>query len=123
MSDSVLIVDDNQDMLDSLAFLLRSEGIVCHLAGTGREAIATAVAEQPTVVLLDIGLPDMSGYEVATRLKKTGKSILVAMTGFGSQDDKKRSHDAGFTFHMTKPVDPEKLIRFLRGMLAEWKQG
>jgi PAS domain S-box-containing protein len=112
----VLVVDDNPDAVASLEMYLRlSSHYVC-TAGDGIEALHVASTERPDVVLLDIGLPRMSGYDVARRIREFdwGKSVLlVAMTGWGQPGDRRRSKEAGFDFHLTKPVDPGVLDQLL----------
>jgi signal transduction histidine kinase/ActR/RegA family two-component response regulator len=111
----ILIVDDNVDAAESLALLLRLSGHEVRLAHNGPEALQEVEAFQPEVVLLDIGLPGMSGYEVARSLRQHSASrqvMLIAVTGYG-QEDRRRSEEAGFDHHLTKPVDPEGLQRLL----------
>jgi CheY-like chemotaxis protein len=109
----VLIVDDNVDAANSLSHLLRTVGYQPHIAYDGRSALEMAEILQPGVVLLDLGLPHMSGREVAQHLRALpwGRSIrLIAVTGWGGADDLRRSLEAGFDEHLTKPVDPDVLI-------------
>jgi CheY-like chemotaxis protein len=104
----ILAVDDNVDSVESLARLLGLQGHEVRTAYDGPTALATAEAFQPQVVLLDIGLPRMDGYEVARRLrKKTGLKdiLLVAVTGYGQDDDRRRATEAGFDGHLVKPAD------------------
>ncbi|HXG08276.1 MAG TPA: MASE1 domain-containing protein [Gemmataceae bacterium] len=113
----VLVVDDNVDAAESLAMLLRLEGHEVMVAHDGPAALAAAQVCRPEVVFLDIGLPQgMSGHEVALRLRELPgmeKAFLVAVTGFGQDEDRQRSHRAGFDLHLTKPVDPDELRRLL----------
>jgi len=112
----VLVVDDNRDSADSLAMLLRIEGHDVHLAADGAEALALAERLQPHVVVLDIGLPQMDGYEVARRLRRLRwdhEVRLIAVTGYGQQDDLRASSDAGFELHLVKPIDPAELSRII----------
>ena len=109
---SVLIVDDNKDGADSLALLLNLMGHKVHISYTGPEALEAAKVVRPHVVLLDIGLPGMSGYDVARRLRDRtvfGTTVLVAMTGYGQREDRQLSREAGFHHHLVKPVNPEVL--------------
>ena len=109
----ILIVDDNVDAANALSQLLKSVGYQPHIAYDGRSAIEMAEILQPAVVLLDLGLPHMSGHEVAQHLRglSWGRSIrLIAVTGWGGTDDLHRSREAGFDEHLTKPVDPDVLI-------------
>jgi len=109
----VLVVDDNPDAADSLAMLLEALGNEVSVAYDGEEAVDKAIAFSPEIVLLDIGLPKMHGYDVAKRIRaeKGDDVVLVAVTGWGNQEDRRRSVEAGFNYHFTKPVDPEDLVR------------
>jgi CheY-like chemotaxis protein len=112
----ILVVDDNVDGAESLALLLELGGHEIATAHGGREALAVAATFAPDVVLLDIGLPELDGYEVARRLRadpRTAGARLIALTGWGSDADKQRSHDAGFDAHLTKPVDAATLAEVL----------
>jgi PAS domain S-box-containing protein len=103
----ILVVDDNVDAANSLALLLGFHGHATQIAHTGRDALENARATPPEVVFLDIGLPDMHGYDVARTLRSdplTARATLVALTGWGSDDDQKRALDAGFDVHLTKPA-------------------
>jgi signal transduction histidine kinase/ActR/RegA family two-component response regulator len=113
---TVLMADDNRDAVDSLAMLLQMSGYEVRVAYTGREALALAEQHRPDIVLLDIGMPDMNGYDTARGIRKlpTGRSIyLVAITGWGQLDDKEKAAAAGFDHHLTKPVDPDKVCTLL----------
>lgn len=111
----VLIVDDNQDAAETLAELLQMWGHQVHLAHEGRSAIDAALTFEPDLVLLDIGLPVMDGYEVARRLRNhAGDRLrLVAVTGYGQETDRRRAQAAGFQHHLVKPVDLEELRSLL----------
>jgi two-component system, sensor histidine kinase len=110
----ILLVDDNQEAADTLAMLLSFEGHAVKAVYDPQEAIALTPAFAPQVVLLDIGLPGMDGYEVARRLRIAGiKSYLVALTGYGQQEDVDRAMAAGFDAHMVKPVELAKLERLM----------
>jgi CheY-like chemotaxis protein len=112
----VLIVDDNRDSAESLAMLLRIEGHDVHVAGDGADALAQAERLQPHVVVLDIGLPGMDGYEVARRLRRLQGPHgvrLIAVTGYGQHDDLRASTEAGFERHLVKPIDPAELARII----------
>lgn len=111
----VLIADDNQDGAESLAMLLNLSGHEVFLAHSGVEALDVAKQQRPDVAVLDIGMPDLSGYEVAQsiRLEPWGHHMtLIALTGWGQENDKRRAQAAGFDHHCTKPVDPDDLQRF-----------
>ena len=112
----VLIVDDNLDGTRVLARILRVRGHEVRVAHDGPSALEEARADPPDVVLLDIGLPGMDGYEVAGRLRELegpDRSLLVAVTGYGQEEDRRRSREAGFDHHLVKPVDPKSLEEFL----------
>jgi CheY-like chemotaxis protein/two-component sensor histidine kinase len=114
----VLIVDDNRDAADSLNLLLTSMGQNVCVAYDGRCAISAAKTFKPDVVLLDIGMPQMSGYEVARALRtdaSAAKAALVAVTGWGQEADRERAKEAGFAYHFVKPISEETL----RLILAE----
>jgi CheY-like chemotaxis protein len=112
----VLVVDDNHDAAQSLAMMLRVMGHDTQTAFDGLEAVHAAATYRPDVVLLDIGLPRMDGYEVARQIRKRewgNTMLLTALTGWGQDEDKERSKVAGFDHHLTKPVDPETLSKLL----------
>ncbi len=110
----MLVVDDNEDAADSLAALLRISGHDAQTAYSGRDALERMRASHADVVLLDIGLPEMDGYEVARRIRaEHGGLVLVAVTGYGQAADVQRAEDAGFDAHITKPVAFEELQRVL----------
>jgi CheY-like chemotaxis protein len=110
----VLIVDDHVDGATSMCRLLRVLGYVARQANDGLEGLAVAAEFRPDVVLLDIAMPKLDGYEVARRLRAEpwGKHVLlIALTGWGQQNDKQHASDAGFDLHLTKPVDVAELTR------------
>jgi PAS domain S-box-containing protein len=112
----VLVVDDNVDAADGLAMLLRAHGLDVQVAYRGSEALALASAVKPDVVLLDLGLPDMSGEEVAQQLRRDTRACearLIAITGWGQEADLARTREAGFDLHLVKPVDPDVLLRHI----------
>lgn len=112
----ILIVDDNADSAASLAMLLNLTGNETQIANDGLEAVAAAEQFHPEVVLLDIGLPKLNGFEVARRIRSQlwGKEmVLVALTGWGQEEDRRKSKDAGFDAHMVKPVDYDTLMKLL----------
>jgi PAS domain S-box-containing protein len=113
---SVLVVDDNADVANSMSVLLSMLGHVVESANEGRTALMRAPILLPDVVFLDIGLPGMDGYAVARALRSLpmlDRTMLVACTGYGRQDDRARAHDAGFDRHIVKPADAETLIDIL----------
>jgi len=110
----ILIVDDNADSANSLAMILNLSGHVAEPVYGAAEALERAAALDPEIVLLDIGLPGMDGYEVARLLRRRGSSArLVALTGYGQPEDVRRARDAGFDTHLVKPVDLQHLLRDL----------
>jgi two-component system CheB/CheR fusion protein len=110
----ILVVDDNQDSAESLALLLEIYGYEVRAAFSGPEAVEATRTFLPDVVLLDIGLPGMDGYEVARLIRADGNGcMLVALTGYGQDEDRRRSREAGFDHHLIKPVDLEALTRVL----------
>ena len=113
----ILIVDDNRDAADTLGMLLRNLGNEVRTAHDGLEALGAAEDFQPDVVLLDIGMPKMNGYDAARQIRgRRGKSvILIAVTGWGQEEDRRRSADAGFDHHLTKPVNLGALQKLLDG--------
>lgn len=117
----ILVVDDNRDSADSLGMLLRLKGNEIRTAYDGIEAVQSAETFRPELVLLDIGLPKLNGYEVARRIRQQpwGRDvILVALTGWGQDEDRRRSKEAGFNFHLVKPVELSALEKLLAGMRA-----
>lgn len=117
----VLVVDDNVDSAETLSELLPLWGHDARLAHDGPQALEVARAFQPEVVLLDIGLPGMDGFEVARRIRaeKIPVRQLLAMTGYGEDEDRQKAKDAGFDGHLVKPVDPDALQKLLEGIGAE----
>ena len=108
----ILVVDDNLDSAETLALLLKFSGHDVRTANDGETALETAYAFKPQVIVLDIGLPKMDGYQVAQRLRQDPqlqKSFLIALTGYGQNEDRQRSKEAGFDYHLVKPVDPQEL--------------
>jgi len=115
---SVLVVDDNKDAAESLAMLLRTAGAEVHVAHNGPAALELFASREPHVVLLDIGMPDMDGCEVARRLRELAPAervALVALTGWGQDEDRRRVREAGFDHHLVKPVD----LASLQALLAK----
>jgi len=117
----ILLADDNRDALDSLATLLQCDGHEVHTAGDGAEALVVAAKCRPNIALLDIGMPKLDGYEVARRIRAEpwGKStVLIALTGWGQDEDRRRSREVGFDSHLVKPLDPEALSSLLARLPA-----
>lgn len=112
----VAVVDDNVDAAEMLATLLRLRGHEVALAHDGPSALALLDAVRAEVVVLDIGMPGMDGHEVARELRRRpayARALLIAMTGWGQEEDRRRSREAGFDHHLVKPVAPEELDRLL----------
>jgi CheY-like chemotaxis protein len=112
----ILVVDDNVDAAVSLALLLEFSGHITRSVNAGLAGLAAAEEFQPEVILLDIGLPDISGYEVARRIRQHAwgaTTVLIAVTGWGQDKDKELAQNAGFNGHLTKPVDFQKLNALL----------
>src|SRR5215213_636334 len=112
----ILVVDDNHDSALSLAMMLSIMGHETRTAHDGESAVDTAESFLPEVVLLDIGLPKLNGYEVAQRIREQpwGVSMfLIAVTGWGQEEDRQRSSEVGLNVHMVKPVEPAALERLL----------
>jgi CheY-like chemotaxis protein len=117
MARRIVVIDDNQDAAESLAMLLRLKGHDVQIAYDGPSGLALALDGAPDCVLVDIGLPGMDGYEVAKRLRSrdgNGRTLLIALTGYGQQEDRARSQQAGFDHHLVKPVAQNVLEDVLR---------
>lgn len=112
----ILIVDDNRDAADSVAMMLKLVGNELHTAYDGESGVEAAAKHRPDVILFDIGLPKLNGYEACRRIRELPwgqKPIIIAVTGWGQEEDRRRSRDAGFDHHLVKPVDPMALMQFL----------
>lgn len=117
----VLVVDDNRDGADSLGMMLQALGAETHVVYDGRSALAQIATIRPDIVLLDIGMPDMSGHDVAReirRLPELGGVLLIALTGWGQDEDRRRSADAGIDYHLVKPLEFETLQTVLTSLEA-----
>ncbi len=115
----VMVIDDNKDAAESMSMLFELWGHEVMCAYDGRAALAEAARYRPDAVFLDIGLPGMDGYEIAERLRElpeSADSVLVAITGYGQDEDRRRSRAAGFDHHLVKPVAPETLQRLLESL-------
>lgn len=115
----ILVVDDNHDSALSLAMMLSIMGHETRTAHDGESALVIAESFLPDVVLLDIGLPKLNGYEVAQRIRENawGQSMfLIAVTGWGQEEDRQRSSEVGLNVHMVKPVEPAALERLLSSL-------
>jgi CheY-like chemotaxis protein len=112
----VLVVEDDPDTALSLSTLLRMDGYEVEIASDGETAVAAAQMSYPDVVLLDIGLPRMNGYEVARRIMEQPapkRPLLVAVTAYGDKQARRRSQEVGIDLHLVKPVEPDALERLL----------
>jgi CheY-like chemotaxis protein len=112
----ILVADDNEDSAASLGSMLRLMGHDVEIVHDGLAAVEAVRSYQPDVVLLDIGMPKLNGYEAAGRIRGLPGGhdpVLVAVTGWGQEDDRRRSQDAGFDHHMVKPADPAALAKLL----------
>jgi two-component system CheB/CheR fusion protein len=112
----VLIIEDNKDSAESLRMMLAMLGHDVRVAHSGPEGVLAAQEWRPVVVLCDIGLPGLDGYGVARELRRnpgTSRARLLAVTGYGSEEDRRRTRQAGFDLHLVKPVDPAELLRVL----------
>lgn len=113
----VLVVDDNIDSAQSMSLLLELEGHEVTCAHDGHSALDAASAFDPEVVLLDLGLPEINGYEVARRLRAEPRHagvLLIAISGYGRDQDRAASQEAGFDFHLTKPADPDMVMQLMQ---------
>ncbi|TAK86408.1 MAG: PAS domain-containing hybrid sensor histidine kinase/response regulator [Betaproteobacteria bacterium] len=119
----LLVVDDNVDAAETIARLLRLAGYEAECVYDGPSALEAAERREPDIVVLDIGLPGMDGYEVARRLRARFHRLpLIAVTGYGQDSDRKRSAQAGFNHHFTKPVDPLELERFIARLAGDTRR-
>jgi CheY-like chemotaxis protein len=112
----VLLVDDNEPLSAAMTALLTAMGHDAHAIGDGAAAVAAVRALRPDIVLLDIALPGKGGYDIAREIRADpalAATLLVAMTGYGQERDKRRAQSAGFDFHLTKPVDEGALEALL----------
>jgi CheY-like chemotaxis protein len=117
----ILVVDDSEDAAHTLATLLEISGYEMHIAHDGEQALAVAESCRPDVVLLDIGMPKLNGYEVCRRFRELDwgrRMIVIALTGWGQDQDRQRTADAGFNHHLVKPADPAALLQMLSGLQA-----
>ena len=123
---NILVVDDNPDAAESLALVLQGAGHEVRVAGDGLDALEAARASRPEVVLLDLGMPGMNGFEAAHRLQADPSAcpdLLVALTGWSSDEDRQHTRAAGFAHHLTKPADPTALLALLDEFAASRTRG
>ena len=113
----ILVVDDYRDTAESMAIWLKQLGHAVNIARDGVEAIEIARRERPQYVLLDLGLPRLDGYQVASRLRQELPEplVIIAVTGYGRDQDRRRALEAGCDHHLLKPVDPDVLMSLLSG--------
>jgi CheY-like chemotaxis protein len=117
----ILLVDDDRDSAESLGLLLRLLGAETTVTYSGPEALSIVERSKPTVIILDIGMPGMDGYEVARAIRAQpalSDVVLVALSGWGQDDDRAQSRAAGFDHHLVKPVEPDRLLE----ILAAWQK-
>jgi CheY-like chemotaxis protein len=122
MVHEILLVEDNHDARETLRLLLELEGHRVTPAETGERAIELALSKSFTLALIDIGLPDIDGYQVARRIRASGAAgqmRLVALTGYGQPEDVRRALEAGFDAHVLKPVDPDALTKALSDLFSK----
>ena len=115
----VLVIDDNKDMADSIVALLRLAEYEARAAYSGTSGLEMALGDRPRIALIDIGLPEMDGFELARRIRQhptLKATLLVALTGYGEEHHRRASREAGFDHHLVKPVNPKTLLE----SLAEW---
>lgn len=113
----VLVIEDNEDSAETLRLFLELSGYEVSVAHSGPEGLKRAAAWRPTTVLSDIGLPGLDGWEVAKELRRhpaTAQARLIAITGYGDDDSKRRAREAGYDHFLTKPADPETLLRLIK---------
>jgi two-component system CheB/CheR fusion protein len=113
---TILVIEDNRDAANSLRTLLQLLGHDVQVAHTGPEGVAAAAERRPDVVISDIGLPGFDGFEVARRIRHLPgmeEALLLALSGYGSEEDRRRSREVGFDYHLVKPADPTHLQHLL----------
>ena len=122
----ILVADDNRDSADSVAMLLQLDGHEVRVAYDGEEALSIAESGFPQILLLDIGMPRLSGYEVAERVRALPRGqnvVMIAATGWGQEEDRRRSVESGFDAHLVKPMDPPTLLRVMGELVARVSAG
>jgi len=117
---TILVVDDNQDAAYTIGMFLELKGYKVHTRYSGQDALEAVETFHPDFVIMDLAMPEMDGYETATLLRAShGPALpLIALSGYGQQEDRRRSADAGFNAHMVKPVDFSALIELLNSFLS-----
>jgi CheY-like chemotaxis protein len=117
----ILVVDDNRDSAESLALLLKYMGHETHIALDGAQAVESAASVRPDVVLLDLGMPRVNGYDACRQIRAESWSqgmLLIAQTGWGQDEDRRRTEEAGFDGHLVKPIDPDALLALVASLSA-----
>jgi DNA-binding response OmpR family regulator len=116
---TILVADGNTDAAETLALVFRMNGHEVEVAFNGPDALALSLKNRPSAVILNLALPGLDGYEVARRIRDVWPArtppVLIALTGYGRDEDRKRSRDAGFDHHVLKPANPLELIALIRG--------
>ncbi len=117
----VVVIDDNQDAANVTAMVVQALGGECRIAYDGISGVREVLAYRPEIVLLDIGMPGIDGYETCSRIRRElGRGVLVvALTGFGQQQDRDKAARSGFDAHLTKPADPKELARLLSDLCVD----
>ena len=123
MKTTVLVIDDDVNLRESLGEILEMEGFECTLAGSAKEGLKIAASKQPTVVIMDIQLPDSSGFQICQTLRKTSRpQILIMMSGrFSSSEEKAQGFGLGADEYVTKPFDPKELTARIRQLLSRMR--
>jgi DNA-binding response OmpR family regulator len=118
-SHRILVVDDNRDAADSMAMMLEATGHTVLPVYDGRDAYTAFAEFEPDVAILDIGLPHVSGYELAARFRENSqRCVLIAISGWGTERDKEQAHRWGFDAHLTKPADPHAVMVLIEELAA-----
>ncbi len=122
----ILVADDNTDAAESLALVLQSAGHTVHVSYDGAAAVEAMHSFSPEIAVLDIGMPRLNGYDAARQIRTLPGGtdcVLVALSGWGQSDDKRRAREAGFDEHLTKPVDPESLLQVIARLRSAGQRG
>jgi DNA-binding response OmpR family regulator len=119
----IVVADGNADAAESLAVVLRLHGFTVEVAFTGREALSLVLDRRPLAAILTLALPHLNGFEVARQIGQaipdTERPLLIALTGYGRDEDRNRTRQAGFDYHVLKPAEPEQLIDLIRKSRAD----
>ena len=118
----ILVVDDDRSVRDALRRALTLAGYEVQMAEGGQQALTQVASGVPEAVVLDIGMPDIDGHEVCARIRSQpwgGSVMLIAVSGWGQESDRRRSARAGFNMHLVKPVDPDALLRIVREVMSQ----